>query len=141
MKPLTLETTVRSRDWLVRPFEALNIAPAWLGLGLAISYPLFVWLVHAVAAATIGTVELPRGPANFAANVVVMGVLLGLILAGGAQLYLGAIADLDQLRPMLPVSNDDFARLVRDLPNLSQPVRWFVTVAGMCSSLGDFSSR
>lgn len=102
MKRSFLGTAVRSPDWLVRPFQASKIAPAWLGLGLAIAYPLFVWFVHVIAAATIGAAELPRGPANFAANVVVMGVLLGLMLAGGAQLYLGAISDLEKLRPMLP---------------------------------------
>jgi hypothetical protein len=135
MKQTIIETSERSPDWFIRRFEAAKIAPAWLGLGIAIAYPLFVWLVHLIAEATIGTVELPYGPAHFAANIVVMGVLFGLLLACGAQLHLGALADLKQLRPMLS-GDDDFERLVQDLPNLTQPVRWMATIAGLCGGFG-----
>ena len=132
MNQSTSEAAERSPDWLIRPFEASKVAPAWLGLGVAIAYPIFVWLVHVIANVTIGAAELPYSLTNFAANVVVNGALLGLILAGAAQFYLGAISDLHQLRPMLPGSDEDFVRLTRDLPNLNQPLRWLLTIGGMC---------
>ena len=43
----------RSRDWLLLPFEASRLAPVWIGLGLAIAYPLFVGLVHMLAQALL----------------------------------------------------------------------------------------
>jgi len=132
MNQSTSEAAERSPDWLIRPFEASKVAPGWLGLGVAIAYPIFVWLVHVIANVTIGAAELPYSLANFTANVVVNGALLGLILASAAQFYLGAISDLHQLRPMLPGSDEDFARLTRDLPNLNQPLRGLLTIGGMC---------
>ncbi len=132
MKQSTFEAAARSPDWLIRPFGASKVAPAWLGLGLAIAYPLFVWLVHVIAIAIFGPVELPHGPVNYGLNVVVNGVLIGLLLAGHAHLHLGAISDLHQLRPLLPESDDDFARLLRDLPNQPQMRRWLFTIGGMC---------
>jgi len=135
MQQSTLEGAERSPDWLIRPFESSKVAPAWLGLGLAIAFPLFVWLVHVIAGVTIGSIELPYGPTKYALNVIVNGILLGLILAGQAYLYLGTLSDLHQLRPVLPGSDDDFARLVRSLPSLTRPARWRATIGGMCGGL------
>ncbi len=120
-----------SPDWLIRPFEVSKLAPAWLGLGLAIAWLLIVGLAHAAAHIMIGPAALPFGPARFAWTVVVNAALLGLILAGHAHLYLSAVSDLRRLRPLLPGSDADFERLTHDVPNLSTPIRTLVTIAGM----------
>ena len=124
-----------SPDWLIRPFEVSKLAPAWLGLGLAIAWLLIVGLAHTAAHIMIGPAALPFGPARFAWTIVVNAALLGLILAGHAHLYLGAVSDLRRLRPLLPGGNADFERLTRDVPNLSTPIRTLVTIAGMVSGV------
>lgn len=124
------KASARSPDWLIRPFESSKLAPPWLGLGLAIAFSIFVLLVHVLANATIGPVELPFGPARHAGSVLVNGALVGLIFTGHAQLHLGAVSDLQQLRPMLSESDDEFARLKHEFPNLSSRLRWFTTAGG-----------
>ena len=49
----------RSPDWLVRPFERSNLAPGWLGLGLAIAWTLSLGIIHTIARYTIDPPELP----------------------------------------------------------------------------------
>jgi hypothetical protein len=132
MKPSDRQASAISPDWLVRQFEASKIAPAWLGLGVAIAYPTFVSIVYAISNATHGAAPVPYGPSNLAANIMVNGALLGILLAGGAYLHLGAISDLHQLRPLLPGDDDDFTDLLCDLPNLSRQTRWLATIAGAC---------
>ncbi len=125
----------RSRDWLLLPFEASRLAPVWIGLGLAIAYPLFVGLVHMLAQALLGPADLPLGPVRFAGTHVVDGAFLAVMLAGHAQLHLGAVSDLRELRPLLPVGDADFGRLVRDVANLSPPTRWLATIVGVLLGL------
>lgn len=125
----------RTSAWLVRPFEDSGIAPIRLGVGVALGYPLFVGLVHLFAIATIGEVELPFGPARYVGSVLVNGTLLGLLLGGHAAIYQGTVADLEQLRPVLSGSDDDFGRLKRDMLILSRSTRWLVTTGGMIAGL------
>jgi hypothetical protein len=124
------EAIVGSPDWLVRPFESSKLAPAWLGLGVMIAFSMFMWLIHVLAVATVGPLELPFGPARYAGSVLVNGALLGLILTGHAQLNLSAVSDLQQLRPMISGSDEDFARLKQEFPNPSLSVRWLTTAGG-----------
>jgi hypothetical protein len=126
-----MEAAPPSPDWLIRPFETSKLAPAWLGLGVAISWMLIYALAHTAAHFIVGPAPLPFGPARFAWNIVVNASLLGLILAGQAYLHLGAVSDLRRLRPLLPVGDAEFERLTRDVPNLSTPVRALVTIAGV----------
>ena len=135
MEESSLEIADRTPDLFIRPLVASKLAPAWIGLGMAIAWPLFVGLVHLVADAVLGPVDLPYGPALFTWNVFVNGALLGLILAGHAHLHLGAISDLEQLRPILPGSDAEFEGLIHAVPNLSAPVRWLVTFLGMAGGL------
>lgn len=136
MNPSSLKATATSDDWLIRQFETSKLAPGWIGLGLTIAYPIFVWLVHLAAATVLGPLELPFGTARFIGSVVVNGALLGVILAAHAQLYLSAVADLQELRPMLSGEEAEFARLIREVPSLTLPIRWIVTAGGM---LGGFA--
>jgi hypothetical protein len=124
------EAAPPSPDWLIRPFEVSKLAPAWLGLGLAIAWMLLVGLAYTAAHIMIGPAALPFGPARFAWTIVVSAALLGLLLAGHAHLYLSAVSDLRRLRPLLPGGDADFERLTRDVPNLSTPLRTLVTIAG-----------
>jgi hypothetical protein len=126
--------TRRSPDWLIRPFERSRLAPAWLGLGIAIAYPLFVALVHALADALLGPAEIPFGPARFAWTVGVNGALFGVILAGHAHLHRRAVSDLRELAPLLP-ADADLASLTHDVPNLSAPSRWLATILGLGGGL------
>lgn len=59
MKGSTFEAAARSPDWLIRPFEASQIAPAWLRLGVVIAYTLLIWLIHAIAAAPLAPRSFP----------------------------------------------------------------------------------
>ena len=130
----SFDTAQRSPDWLVRPFELSNLAPGWLGLGLAIAWTLSLWIIHTIAHYTIGPAELPIG----AARLVAMGVdgaLVGLLLWGNAHLHLGVATDLHELRPVLPERNAPFADLVHDVRNLSASALWTVTIAGMAGGL------
>jgi len=127
--------TASSPDWLIRQFETSKLSPGWIGLGLAIAYPIFVWFVHMIADAALGPLALPFSPGRFAGSVMVNGALFGLILTGHARLYLGAVSDLQELRPVLPGDDADLTRLMRELPNLSLRVRWIVTAAGMLGGL------
>ena len=120
-----------SPDRLIRPFEASKLSPAWLGLCLAIAWLGIVGLTHTVAYIMIGPVALPFSPARFALTHVVDATLIGLLLAGHAHLYLGAVSDLRRLRPLLPGDDTDFERLTRDVPNLSTPIRMGVTILGL----------
>jgi hypothetical protein len=124
-----------SPDWLIRPFQASKLAPAWLGLGFAVAWVLVVGLVNLAADIVIGPTALPFGPTRFTWNIIVNAALLGFILAGHAYLYLGAISDLRTLRPLLPGDDKDFERLIRELPNLSGPVRALLTIAGAVGGL------
>ena len=120
----------RSGDWLLLPFEASRLAPAWIGLGVAVAYPLFVGLVHLLAQALLGPGNLLHDPVRFAGTHIVDGAFLAVLLAGHAQLHLGAVSDLRELRPLLPLADADFGRLVRDVANLSAPIRRLATIAG-----------
>ena len=102
MPPSSFDAAQRSPDWLVRPFELSNLAPGWLGLGLAIAWPLSVGIIHTIAHYTIGPAELPFGAARFSGGIVVNGALLGLIFWGNAYLHLGVVTDLHKLRLVLP---------------------------------------
>jgi hypothetical protein len=126
---------VSSPDRILRPFLLQKVATYWLWLGLAIAWPLFVGLVHWVAEATFGPVGLPFGPARFAWTVVVNGAVLGLIVAGHAHLYLGALSDLSKLRPILPCDDADFAELRVSVPNLATPIRFAATIVGVAGGL------
>jgi hypothetical protein len=126
----------RSGDWLLLPFEVSRLAPAWIGLGVAIAYPLLVGLVHMLAGAVLGPADLPHGPAGFAGTHVVDGAFLAVLLAGHAQLHLGAVSDLRELRPLLPLGDAGCGRLARDLANLSAPMRLLATILG---ALGGFA--
>ena len=119
-------TTARdSPDWLIRPFEASRLAPAWLGLGVAIAWTLVLGLVHMVADARLGPMEDP-----FGWTVVVDGAFVGVLLAGHAHLHLRAVSDLHELAPILPGGPTELARLSYDVPNLSTPIRWLATILG-----------
>ncbi|MBW2396158.1 MAG: hypothetical protein JRG95_18040 [Deltaproteobacteria bacterium] len=126
----------RSGDWLLLLFQVSRLAPAWIGLGLAITFPLLVGLVHMLAEALLGPVDLPQTPLRFAATHVVDGAFVAVLLAGHAHLHLGAISDLRELRPLLPLDDADFGRLVRNLANLSAPMRRLATIVG---ALGGFA--
>jgi len=124
---VTTESTgaERSPDWLIRPFEKSRLAPAWLGLGVAIAWTLLFGLVHTVADTILGPLEEP-----FGWTVVVDGVFVGVLLAGHAHLYLRALSDLHELAPILPGGDTELARLPDELPNLSAPIRWLATIIG-----------
>ncbi|MBW2386246.1 MAG: hypothetical protein JRG92_21675 [Deltaproteobacteria bacterium] len=120
-----------SPDWLIRPFEVSKLAPAWLGLGLAIAWLGIAGLAHTAAHFMIGPAALPFGPARFASTHLLDAALVGLLLAGQAHLYLGAISDLRRLRPLLPGGDVDFERLIREVPSLSTRTRTGVTIFGI----------
>jgi len=92
----------RSGDWLLLPFEVSRLAPAWIGLCVAIAYPLLVGLVHMLAEAVLGAADLPYGPLRFAGTHLVDGAFLAILLAGYAQLHQGALSDLRELRRGCP---------------------------------------
>lgn len=125
------EAAPPSPDWLIRPFEVSKLAPAWLGLGVAIAWMGVVAAVHAAADVLIGPAALPFGWVQLAWDTAVNGTLVGLLLAGHAHLHLGAGADLRTLRPLLPGGNAEYERLTRDLPELTPPVRRGVTLLGV----------
>ncbi len=129
-RPLA-QATPPSPDWLIRPFEGSKLAPAWLGLGLAIAWLGIVGLADTAAHIMIGPAALPFSPARFASSHVVDAALIGILLAGHAHLYLGAVSDLRRLRPLLPGGDTDFERLTREVPNLSTPIRTGVTILGL----------
>ena len=120
-----------SPDWLIRPFEVSKLAPASVGLGLAMAWLGIVGLAHTAAHSMIGPLALPFSLARFASTNVLDAALIGLLLAGHAQLYLGAVSDLRRLRPLLPGDDTDFERLIREVPNLSTPIRTGVTICGI----------
>jgi hypothetical protein len=136
MERSSIEAAPPSPDWLIRPFAASKLAPAWLGLGVAIAWLLIVALSTAAGRIMIGPAALPFGNAGFAWTVTVNASLLGLILAGHAHLYRYAISDLHRLRPLLPGDDAEFERLIVDVPNLSTRVRTPVTIAGMVVGAG-----
>jgi hypothetical protein len=132
---MSLEAAERSPDWVIRFIQRSKITPTQLGLCVAILYPIVVGIIHIVGNMTMGPVELARGALNFAGNVTVNGALAGLLLAGRAQLYFTAIADLHQLRPTLSGGDEAFAHLVRNLPNLTRTARWWTTILGIIGGL------
>jgi hypothetical protein len=120
-----------SPDWLIRPFEVSKRSPAWLGLVVAIAWLGIAGLVQAAAHIMIGPAALPLSPARFVSTHVVDATLIGLLLAGHAHLYLGAVSDLRELRPLLRGGDTNFERLTRAVPNLSMPIRTGVTIFGL----------
>ncbi len=120
-----------SPDWLIRPFEVSKLPPAWLGLGFAIAWLAIVALAGTAAHSMTGPAALPFSPARFTYTHGVDAALIGLLLAGHAHLYLGALSDLRRLRPLLPGGDTNFERLTRDVPNLSPPVRTGGTILGL----------
>jgi hypothetical protein len=120
-----------SPDWLIRPFEVSKLSPAWLGLGVAIAWLGIVGLADTAAHIMIGPEALPFSPARFASSHVIDAALIGILLAGHAHLYLGAVSDLRRLRPLLPGGDANFERLTREVPNLSTPIRTGVTILGL----------
>jgi len=112
-----------------------RLSPAWSGLGIAIAWLGINAVAQTAAHIWIGPVGIPFTPARFAATHVVDAVLIGLLLAGHAHLYLGAVSDLRRLRPLLPDTEAEFERLIRDVPNLSTSIRTVVTLAGMIGGL------
>jgi hypothetical protein len=124
-----------SPDWLMRPFEASKLAPAWLGLALAVAWLLMIAVVHGAAHVLIGPAPLPFGPVGFAWTMVLNATMFGLILAGHAHLHMSAVSDLRTLRPLLGVNGADFERLTRDVPNLSTTSRRLLTICGMLGGL------
>lgn len=129
------EAVQPSRDWLIRPFERSGLAPAWVGLAIAMGWVLFVGLVHAAAHVIVGPAAVPVGPGLFVWTVVVNAVLMGLIPAALAHLYRGAVSDLHTLRPLLPGGAAEFARLSRSFPSLSTSTRALVTALGVAGGV------
>jgi hypothetical protein len=125
------QSTPPSPDWLIRPFEVSKLSPAWLGLVVAMAWVGIAGLVQTAAHFMIGPVALPLSLARFVSTHVVDATLIGLLLAGHAHLYLGAVSDLRRLRPLLPGGDTHFERLTRDVPNLSTPIRIGVTIIGL----------
>jgi hypothetical protein len=115
----------------VRPFERSNLAPGWLGLGLAIAWTLSLGFIHTIARYTIDPAELPFGAAWINWTSTVDGAILGLLLWGNAHLHLGVVADIHELRPVLPERDAPFVNLANDIRNLSASTRWMVTIAGI----------
>ncbi len=103
-----------SPDWLIRPFEVSKLSPAWLGLGVAIAWLGIVLLADTAAHIMIGPAALPFSPARFASSHVVDAALIGILLAGHAHLYLGAVSDLRMLRPLLPGGEWAWKRYAED---------------------------
>jgi hypothetical protein len=132
MARLPTKAAPLSPDWLIRPFELSKLAPAWLGLGVAIAWLLIVWLADLAAQIMIDPAALTVGLTRLA-PAVVDALLIALLLAGNAHLYLGAVSDLRRLRPVLPGDDAEFERLTRDVPNLSTPIRTGVTILGIVS--------
>jgi hypothetical protein len=120
-----------SPDWLIRPFEVSNLAPAWLGLGVAIAWLLIAGLAHTAAHILIDPAALPFSLARVASTFLLDAALLGLLLAGHAHLYLGAVSDLRRLRPILPGGDAEFERLASEVPNLAPSTRTLVTIFGI----------
>ena len=131
MERSATDTAPLSPDWLIRPFELSMLAPAWLGLGFAIAWLGIVGLAHTAAHIMIGPAALPVSLARFASTFLLDAALLGLLLAGHAHLYLGAVSDLHRLRPLLPDGDADFERLTREVPSLARPTRTAVTIIGI----------
>lgn len=124
-----------SPDWLLRPFERSGVAPAWLGLAIAVAFTLLVGLVHVVANALLGPAEVPYGPARFAFTVAVNGALLGVLLAGHAHLHRHALSDVRELAPILPGGSAQVARLGHEVADVSAPVRWLTTACGLAGGV------
>jgi hypothetical protein len=131
MPQSSFDAAQRSPDWLVRPFERSNLAPGWLGLGLAIAWTLGLGIIHTIAHYTIAPAELPFGAAWINWTSTVDGAILGLLFWGNAHLHLGVVADIHGLRPVLPERDAPFGNLANDIRNLSASTRWMVTIAGM----------
>jgi len=118
-----------------RPIEALPLQPAWLGLGLAMSWIAIVVLAYAVAHVAIGPVDLPMSAVPFVWTVLVNATLIGVVLGGHAHLHQKARSDLETLRPLLPDDGAAFERLLVDVPNLAPSTRWAMTLGGMIGGI------
>jgi len=105
--------------------------PVWIGIGIASAWPLVVALTYGVASVSFGPERLPFAPARFFSNILVNGILLGIVVGGHVALKRGVAADLHQLRPILPDDCEDLAGLTNEIAQLSAPVRRFATAAGL----------
>jgi hypothetical protein len=101
-------------DWTLRPFEAAPLAPAWVGVGILLAF-LVVWLtVHNLAGVMKGlTINgQPYWKTPFWWIVIVNAALVAYIPTALAYSRRGMLRDLRDLRPLLPISDREFEKLV-----------------------------
>ncbi len=132
--------SIRGFRWL-----KANPTPGWLGLAVAVAWPLVVAIVYSGAERAIGPVRLPFSSTHFVWGTVVNSLLFGLIVGGEASLKQGVAEDLRRLRRILPAGGQVPDSLANDIANLSRTIRRLVTIiallGGVCVATLDPSLR
>jgi len=114
------------RDWTLRAYEALPVAPIWTGLALVLAYVLLAGVVHGIASA----LAVPGGhaPPPWIWELV-NGLLIATPLTLNAYARRGALADLRELRAGLDLDEAEFARW--SAAATSAPASWLALASGV----------
>lgn len=124
---------MRVVDFTRRPFEASPIAPAWLGLGLALGY----LLLHAAFDAGVlllqgfGPGQLPLWQSDLWWTDVVNAAMIGYLPAAQAIGRRGVARDLDDLRPSLGLDDAAFTRLREEATGPAGPIARGLSLLGV----------
>jgi len=113
------------RDWTLRAFEALPLAPAWTGLALVLAYVLLAGVVRVLASAL-------ASPGTHAPMPWIWELVNGLLIAApltlNAYARRGALADLRELRAGLDLDEAEFSRW--SAAATSAPASWLALASG-----------
>jgi hypothetical protein len=115
-----------ARDWTLRAFEALPVAPVWTGLAVTGAYVLLAGTVHGLAAALAAPGAHAPPPWIWE---LVNGLLIATPLTLNAYARRGALADLRALRAGLDVDEAEFARW--SAAGTSPPASWLALASGV----------
>lgn len=135
MSNLSHVSTSGSRWLPVTRIAAAKPTPLVIWLGVTSMWPVVVALVHLGAEWALGPVDLPFPPARFAWTALATGSLLGTLAACRAALRAGALADLHELRPILPVRGAKARSLELEIVDVSPVTRRWVTGVGLAGGL------
>lgn len=113
------------RDWTLRAFEALPVAPVWTGTALVVAFVLLASLVRTLASALAP--PSPRPPLPWIWELV-NGLVIATPLTLNAYARRGALADLRDLRRSLDLDESEFARW--SAATASAPAAWLAVASG-----------
>jgi hypothetical protein len=115
-----------ARDWTLRAFEALPVAPVWTGLALVAAYVLLAGVAHGLTSALAAPGAHAPPPWIWE---LVNGLLIATPLTLNAYARRGALADLRELRAGLDLDEAEFARW--SAAATSAPASWLALASGV----------